>query len=103
MKIIIDMDKYAYMNALKDIWVMPIFIREALNESIPLPEGHGRLIDADDIDSICDDSYIFSKAVDLINNEIGIDDFVDEITTNYREEIKNIPTIIEADKVGGKE
>ena len=57
-----------------------------IDKGIPLPEGHGRLIDADALKETFIESNIYLKG-----NEKGFWCFTGK-------EIKNAPTIIEADK-----
>ena len=55
-----------------------------LMNGTPLPKGHGRLIDADDLDitTITTDDYRGNEVLDIV----------------LKEDVDNAPTIIEADK-----
>ena len=61
----------------------------AIANGIPLPKGHGRLIDVDEIDEIkCP-----IKMYNTDDHKYGV----------YMEDIRKLPTVIEADKhLGGK-
>jgi len=57
------------------------YIQQAIINGIPLPKGHGRLKDVDRLESHDEyDGQGFTKSV-------------------YKDDIDNLPTIIEADKV----
>lgn len=60
-------------------------LRAVINGT-PLPKGHGRLIDADDLDitTITTDDYSGNEVLDIV----------------LKEDIDNAPTIIESDKAG---
>ena len=71
MKLIIDIDEEEYEEC-KQYGYETNYFERAIANGIPLPKGHGRLIDADDFfDEFC---------------EIAIEPYI------------NAPTIIEADK-----
>lgn len=78
MKIVIDIDDETYKQAINrtefDTLSLGLEVIEAVQNGIPLPKGHGRLIDADKIMRV--DHIVLESAID------------------------NAPTIIEADKEG---
>ena len=86
MKIVIDIDDDIYKSVVNnDDYVLEedvdwILLENAIANGIPLPKGHGRLIDADDIALIDEQFYVPS------------DYYVAESAIN------DAPTIIEADK-----
>lgn len=59
-------------------------MKNALEKATPLPKGHGRLIDADDLDitTITTDDYSGNEVIDVV----------------LKENVDDTPTIIEADK-----
>ena len=58
-------------------------LREAVRNGTPLPKGHGRLVDADEIDN---NIYDLTRSMDLNYGQIS-------------EGVDTAPTIIEADEV----
>ena len=85
MKIVIDIPEHTFKMVNMFGWdneYNDIFER-ALENSIVLPKGHGRLIDAD---AILNDRWLIEK----YNGEL--------VTVIYAEDIDTAPTIIEADK-----
>jgi hypothetical protein len=62
---------------------------EAIRNGVPLPKGHGRLIDVDDLDitTITTDDYSGNEVLDIV----------------LKEDVDDAPTIIEADKAGDEE
>ena len=101
MKIVIDIPEWQYKSICEEIeaskrcGVVGIDpdIHEAIYNGVPLPKGHGRLIDADDlIQDIIDDSQlcIFNSECERIVHDKMVDFAVDRIT--------EAPPIIEADK-----
>lgn len=89
MQIVIDISEKDY-QALKQGHV-PFIMLDTLMKGIPLPKGHGRLIDVNDL---LDD-------IDLEDNDYNRDVNTGEIIT--LENIDRIPTIIGADKKEGEE
>ena len=65
----------------EDVVQIPL---EVIANGTPLPKGHGRLIDADDLDitTITTDDYSGNEVLDIV----------------LKEDVDNAPTIIEADK-----
>ena len=51
MKIVIDIPEWQYKQYVNEESYLPLDILCAIQNGTPLPKGHGRLIDADDIDS----------------------------------------------------
>lgn len=87
MKIVIDIDKEIYEWISRNGFVAEEDsqeIGEAIHQGIPLPKGHGRLIDADAFsgDMFCD--------ADLTNQHTCYDSIL--------KSLQDAPTIIEADK-----
>ena len=88
MKIVIDIPEDVFENAKSSPNYYPTYhfekIWRAIVNGIPLPKGHGRLIDADalDITSITTDDYSGNEVLDIV----------------LKEDVDNAPTIIEADK-----
>ena len=84
MKLIIDIPE-EYYKAITDIpnhqCTADMLI---IKNGTPLPKGHGRLIDADDLDitTITTDDYRGNEVLDIV----------------LKEDVDNAPTIIEADK-----
>jgi len=88
MQIVIDIDVRAYNKCLKlvddnDGGILGMHLINAVANGTPLPKGHGRLIDADDIKVI-----ELEDSLHIIRHCKGddIDVYID------------VPTIIEADK-----
>lgn len=66
MQIVIDIPKQTYLNAKADMLCGADSIVKAIKSGIPLPRGHGRLIDADKLwDSYHNLDYDFYEALDL--------------------------------------
>lgn len=74
MKIVIDIPEEMYQNVLNGTYCGTLY--EKLKNGTPLPKGHGRLIDADELESRMKIGYCI---------------------------VRDAPTIIEADKAGEKE
>lgn len=56
MKILIDIPKVMFINAKSDLLFGADILVNAIKNGTPLPKGHGRLIDADDLlDNTCID------------------------------------------------
>lgn len=95
MQIVIDIPNKAYENIVKneyDYGDMNVIIQNG----IPLPKGHGRLIDADALRKVYDKRITYLYALNKKDNpsrETRI------CTTNWcTNTIDELPTIIEADK-----
>ena len=90
MKIVIDIPEEEYRNYLKMRPAYPegVFCYiAAIQQGTPLPEGHGRLIDAEKLQmDYCDDNCGERKCIDAMDRCVFID------------AVLNAPTIIEADK-----
>jgi methyl coenzyme M reductase subunit C-like uncharacterized protein (methanogenesis marker protein 7) len=98
MQIVIDIDDYVYKKLMnKTICVADIV--DAIKNGIPLPKGHGRLVDADVLKEKLEDHHNFF--VEACGSFEGMTfkekARVDEII-NCIAEVVNAPTIIEADK-----
>ena len=50
MKVIIEIPEEEYTRWITDGEIDALIVRDALRNGIPLPKGHGRLIDADKIE-----------------------------------------------------
>ena len=62
------------------------FYDDAIRNGTPIPKGHGRLID-------------YGYVVDAIDDWINAEEYCYSNATDYlRNRIRNVPTIIEADK-----
>ena len=82
MKLIIDMPEEEWLfTKAKIVSEDDSYVDRAIANGIPLPKGHGRLIDADNIKS-----YFSNKEGDAFT------------VFHFYDAIKNTPTIIEADK-----
>ena len=92
MKIVIDIPTKEYNDIIKGRWEgNPL--ADYIENGTPLPKGHGRLIDADEL-------YKQDKEEWLCPNNAPF------ISTDYAHvfaEIDHAPTIIEADKAGEEE
>ena len=109
MKLIIDIteDCYRYIKELQSIIVargtcktIQMDVINAIKNGIPLPKGHGRLIDAEklanDVNALKDNWYKDFNMNEYESGRYESYDYVETIT------IEEAPTIIEADK-GGKQ
>ena len=89
MQIMIEIPDIDYYNMINDGCIYNYEIRKALENSIPLPKGHGRLIDADalsesfelsdfsgdEYDCIDNACYIVGCAPTIIEAEVDTDDY----------------------------
>ena len=83
MQIVIEMSEHEYEVALRDGWVHG-FYSEKIKNGIPLPKGHGRLVDENDL---VKDFNTFQDA------------FVINVAHGFALRVVcKAPTIIEADK-----
>lgn len=73
MQLVIDIPEEIYLNVKKDYLYDTEVIVNAFKNGTPLPKGHGRLIDADELKKV-------------------INQF------DYYDQVSDAPTIIEADK-----
>lgn len=80
MQIVIEIPEDEYNRWQEDGEMDALIVRDAIVNGAPLPKGHGRLIDADEIRCERED----------------FDTYFDY--SNVFDEIDNAPTIIEADK-----
>ena len=81
MQIVIEIDEEEYNKALDGNFNVTAFNDAVRKYSTPLPKGHGRLIDADNLEMDADWS-----------------DYYDGYTAYSEDMINCAPTIIEADK-----
>lgn len=84
MQIVIDIDEKNYKNILKGLAVHRCALFDAIKNGTPLPKGHGKLVDVEDVK----------------NNIRKWRGYLDEdmmARINFTMD-NNIPTIIEADK-----
>ena len=86
MKLIIDIDEHKYEWLKRNI-TMPTDIEELILNGIPLPRGHGRLIDADKLNQ---------KKKYCFQTEYGV--FPKSEWFIKADNLFSAPTIIEADK-----
>ena len=97
MKIVIDIPKEIYENAQNDLLCCLPILTEAIKNGTPLPEHHGRLIDADAI----------KYRLNCMNGDICVSnapscaECLERAVT--KAEIDEIPTIIPATKEGDRE
>ena len=80
MQIVIDIDVRAYNKCLKlandnDEGILGIHLINAVANGTPLPKGHGRLIDADELRSM----YSINRA--NFNTVVGIQKWIDDAPT----------------------
>lgn len=86
MKIVIDIDEAVYEDAMNNISNgLCKYSNEAIRNGIPLPKGHGRLIEE-------------PTETDISNTVGGNNDFAECIRDSVKAVFENAPTIIEADK-----
>lgn len=102
MKLVIDIPEEIYLNVRKDYLYDTEVIVNAFKNGIPLPKGHGRLIDADEFISTLGDASKRHKYKELL---IGDCLTVDDVFKAVIESLQNkglaegdAPTIIETDK-----
>ena len=97
MQIVIDIHEKDYRSILNSGQV-PYGIVYAIMNGMPLPKGHGRLIDADNIIPLAlKKKTLVLEDTDLI--DIRSREFViDYLFKDIKDYINNMPTIIEADK-----
>ena len=82
MELIIDIPKQMYLNAKADTLCGADILVNAIKNGTPLPKGHGRLIDADELKKIIQEhDVIFMRGFNVRICDINA-----------------TPTIIEADK-----
>ena len=88
MQIVIDIPEEIYNSACatNNIWNMRMagFVCSAIANGMPLPKGHGRLIDADKLKEQA--------------TEIKLENLSKNIRVITRYKLEHAPTIIEADK-----
>ena len=88
MKLVIDIPEEEYQKV-QDGRASVSMMRNAIRNGTALPEGHGRLIDADALDtSILQAGFAYSITRSKLRYTAG----------DMRQKIANAPTIIEADK-----
>ena len=86
MKIVIDIPDQKYKWIVDNPQTYTDDLCEAIRNGTPLPKGHGRIID-------------YGYVVDAIDDWINAEEYDYTNATDYlRNRIRNIPTIIEADK-----
>lgn len=66
MKIVIDIPEEIYLNAKTDMLCGTDVIVNAIKNGIPLPKGHGRLIDGDELERRMKIGYNIVKAAKTI-------------------------------------
>ena len=95
MQIVIDIPEEVYKNIQCLDWKNGgrWFSEEwtAIHNGIPIPKGHGRIID-------------YGYVVDAIDDWVNAEEYRYTNATDYlRNRIRNVPTIIEADKAESEE
>lgn len=100
MKIVIDIPEQAYevikRNALVTHAHNLALLTEWIAEGTPLPKGHGRLIDADKIEWFgCN---FEGRACIESKGDCSVCNYAD----CYAKQVRELPTIIEADKEGAE-
>lgn len=103
MQIVIDIDPYVLEHCKRHVREhYANNLEEAIANGIPLPKGHGRLIDADAFIKTMEDASKRHKYKGvLINNCLTVDDVFKAVIESLQNEgLANgdSPTIIEADK-----
>ena len=103
MQIVIDIDTYVLEHCKRHVREhYANNLEEAIANGIPLPKGHGRLIDADAFIKTMEDASKRHKYKGvLINNCLTVDDVFKAVIESLQNEgLANgdSPTIIEADK-----
>ena len=68
MKIVIEIPEQIYENAKNGLLCGSPILTEAIKNGTPLPKGHGRLIDADDVTDF-EGHYITTDAPTIIEAE----------------------------------
>lgn len=81
-ELVIKIPEKEYQRWQKDGEMDALIVRNAIVNGTPLPKGHGRLIDADELVKEADEFELVDDVYMLI----------------YEEDIYNAPTIIEADR-----
>ena len=101
-QIVIDISEQIYLNAKADMLCGGDSLVKAIKSGIPLPRGHGRLIDADAFISALEDSSKRNKYKELLIDDCltvdGVFKAVIESLQNKGTAEGDTPTIIEADK-----
>lgn len=96
MKIVIDIHEKDYQSIKNG--QIPFSVIDAVKNGTPLPKGHGRLIDADNIIPLALKKKTLvledTDLIDIRSREIVIDYLFKDI----KDYINNMPTIIESDK-----
>ena len=98
MQIVIDIPEDVYEKSRKDKYVIYNSMYNAIREGTPLPEGHGRLIDANEILVAMDswDKFGYTETGCFIrepkNDYVPYVHYEDMVNS-----VNNAPTIIEAD------
>lgn len=90
MHIVIDIPEELYEKQLSNDWSGNIYIHDAIVNGTPLPKGHGRIGDLDELER---------RISDFVEHDAKITD--DYIVTRQRfivDGIRDTPTIIETDK-----
>lgn len=90
MKVVVELSKEE-MESYKNLMRLGFgnsVMRKIINGT-PLPEGHGRLIDADKVEDITWQEPSYYDALNVL--------------TEVRDRVRALPTIIEADKEGAEE
>ena len=98
MKLIIDMPEETYNAVIGDEWIDSEYIYSVINSiqnGTPLPKGHGRLKDEDEIVKAIEDRVEFLRKNDEIFMRLRKDIDILGCIPKIRCEV---PTIIEADK-----
>lgn len=105
MQLVVEIDekKYASIKKCLDSGMELDAWQKAVANGIPLPKGHGRLIDEDAIKKYIEDGAICHKCV---GNGWGCEvdcTFPDSVDYKMEKMLKEQETIIEADKEGAEE
>lgn len=82
-QIVIDIPDFLYKQILKK-HVSKATIARAFQNGVVLPKGHGKLIDADKVEAITWQEPYYHDALNVL--------------TEVRDKVRELPTIIEADK-----
>ena len=90
MQLVIEISDGLYNNlsTIKNESIASKIIIDCVKKGQALPKRHGRLIDADKVENITWQEPYYHDALNVL--------------TEVRDKVRELPTIIEADKEGGK-
>ena len=97
-EVVIKLSKRDYELACRNPQTLLGVYAEAVSKGVLLPEGHGRLIDADALEKLCCENEIGNSSFD--NKPIIEQGLCDNGYIIWKPLFNFAPTIIEADKTG---